>query len=62
MIYSVPVVYTYAFGADIEVEAGSIEEAEQLVLNNTASADGLDWSRAYLQETRIGSWKPTTQV
>ncbi len=61
MTYSVPVVYTYVFGADVEVEAESAEVAERMVVENKVSAEGLDWSRAFLVDTRLGNWKRTEQ-
>ena len=60
--YLVPVIYTYTFGAEVEVEATSARQARKLALDNTGDSGGLDWDRALLHDTDIGSWMRVKEI
>lgn len=60
--YLVPVLYTYVFGAEVRVEATSARQARKKALNNEGDGDGLDWDRAVIQETDIGTWQRVEEI
>ena len=60
--YLVPVVVTYEFGDEVEVEATSMREAREMARNNMGVSDGLDWDRADLIRTTIGKWQKVEEI
>jgi hypothetical protein len=60
--YLVPVVVTYEFGDEVEVEATSMREARKLARNNEGHSEGLDWDRADLIRTKIGKWQKVEEI
>lgn len=60
--FLVPVIVTYEFGDEVEVEATSMREARKLARNNQGQSDGLDWDRADLIRTKIGKWQQVEEI
>lgn len=60
--YLVPVLFTYVFGTEVEVEATSAREARKKALNKEGDGDGLDWDRAVLSDTSIGTWQRVEEI
>lgn len=60
--FLVPVIVTYEFGDEVEVEATSMREARKLARNNQGQSDGLDWDRADLIRTKIGKWQKVEEI
>lgn len=60
--YLVPVLFTYVFGTEVEVEATSAREARKKALNHEGDGDGLDWDRAVIKETDIGTWQRVKEI